>query len=237
MVADKSALRQKLSARWQEIWPESGEPGRPPLFPAAGRAAERLRRLAAYRQARVLAVAPEPCLLQARINALNDNKSLLAATPGLKQGLVRITPQDVPLPARSRALRGWSLAGAGHQLRLPSARPGKAELLVGAALAVDRRGRILGDGRGLLDLTWALLLSLKVISPETPVAVLVAEEQIVEELPCDDWDLWADLVITPQRTLRMAGVRRPKPSMERLPSRLASLPLVRAVLGRARASG
>ncbi len=237
MAADKSALRQELSARWQELWPDSGEPGRPPLFPAAGRAAERLRRLAAYRQARVLATGPEPCLLQARINALNDNKSLLAATPGLKQGLVRVTPQHVPLPERSRALRGWSLAGAGRQVRLPAARPGKAELVVGAALAVDQKGRILGDGRGLLDLTWALLMILKVISPETPVAVLVAEEQIVDELPHDEWDLGADLVITPQRTLRISGVRRPGLMLERLPARLASLPLVQAVLERTKARG
>jgi len=231
-VIDKQALRRELASRWQELWPESGEAGRPPLFPGAGRAAERLRRLQPYRLARVLAVGPEPCLLQARINALNDNKGLLAATPGLKQGLVRLTPQDVPLPARSKALRGWSLAGSGFPLRLPNSRPGKAEMLLGAALAVDRRGRILGDGRGLLDLTWALLMRLKVINAETPVVLLAAEEQIVEELPSDPWDLVADLVVTPNQTLRMAKSLRPRPTLEGLPRPLASLPVVRAVLGK-----
>ncbi|MBU1274531.1 MAG: 5-formyltetrahydrofolate cyclo-ligase [Proteobacteria bacterium] len=229
----KEDLRQELSARWQELWPQGVKPGRPPMFDGAGRAAERLRRLKEYRMARVVAITPEPCLLQARINALNDNKSLLATTPGLKQGLVRITPPDVPLPLRSRALRGWSLAEAGHQVRLPTSRPGKAELLVGAALAVDRRGRILGDGRGLLDLTWALLIHLKVISAETPVAVLVHDYQVMDELPDEPWDLWADLVVTPTRLLRMAGVRRPTARLEDLPGRLASLPVVQAALGQA----
>lgn len=228
----KEDLRQELNARWQERWPQRGEPGRPPMFEGAGRASERLRRLKEYRLARVVAVTPEPCLLQVRVNALNDNKSLLAATPGLKQGLMRITPPDVPLPLRSRALRGWSLAEAGHQVRLPTSRPGKAELVVGAAVAVDRRGRILGDGRGLLDLTWALLKHLKVVSNETPVAVLVHDDQVLEEeLPDEPWDLWADLVVTPTQVLRMAGVRRPSAPLEELPARLASLPVVQASLG------
>lgn len=232
MVQDKTELRQELSARWQELWPQELKPGRPPMFEGTGKAAERLRRLKEYRLTRVLAVTPEPCLLQARVNALNDNKSLLAATPGLKQGLMRITPPDVPLPLRSRALRGWSLAEAGHQVRLPTSRPGKAELLLGAALAVDRRGRILGDGRALLDLTWALLNYLGVISAETPVAVLVHDEQILEELPEEPWDLMADLVITPTRVLRMSAVRRPKTSLEGLPACLAALPVVQAARGR-----
>lgn len=231
MMPDKNELREQLSVRWQELWPQDLKPGRPPTFEGTGKAAERLRRLKEYRLARVLAVTPEPCLLQVRINALNDNKSLLSTTPGLKQGLIRITPPDVPLPLRSRALRGWSLAEAGHQVRLPTSRPGKAELLVGAALAVDRRGRILGDGRGLLDFSWALLKYLKVISDETPVAVLVHDEQILEELPEEPWDLMADLVITPTRVLRMPAVRRPKESWDDLPERLASLPVVQAARG------
>lgn len=232
MIPDKTELREQLSARWQELWPQELKPGRPPTFDGTGKAAERLRRLKEYRLARVLAVTPEPCLLQVRINALNDNKSLLATTPGLKQGLIRITPPDVPLPLRSRALRGWSLAEAGYQVRLPTSRPGKAELLVGAALAVDRRGRILGDGRGLLDFSWALLKHLKVISDETPVAVLVHDEQILEEIPEEPWDLTADLVVTPTRVLRIPAVRRPKASLDELPERLASLPVVQASLGR-----
>ncbi|MCB2191631.1 MAG: 5-formyltetrahydrofolate cyclo-ligase [Deltaproteobacteria bacterium] len=232
MMQAKTDLRHKLSAQWQALWPQEMEPGRVPIFQGAGKAAERLRRLKEYRLTRVLAITPEPCLLQVRINALNDNKSLLAATPGLKQGLMRITPPDVPLPLRSRALRGWSLAEAGHQVRLPTSRPGKAELLVGAALAVDRRGRILGDGRGLLDFSWALLRHLQVITDETPVAVLVHDEQVLEELPQEPWDLMADMVVTPTTVLRMPAVRRPKALLKDLPERLASLPVTQAALGR-----
>lgn len=231
MSEEKDKLRQNLSSRWQQLWPQDLLLGRAPLFEGAGQAAERLRRLKEYRLTRVLAVNPEPSLLQVRINALNDNKSLLAATPGMKQGLMRITPRDVPLPLRSRSLRGWSLAESGHPVRLPASRPGKAELVVGAALAVDRRGHILGDGRGLWDFTWALLKHLGVINDATPVAVLVHDEQIVEELPQEPWDLMADLVVTPLRVLRIPAVRRPKGSLRDLPEPLASLPVTQAALG------
>ncbi|MCB2226600.1 MAG: 5-formyltetrahydrofolate cyclo-ligase [Desulfarculaceae bacterium] len=233
-MASKDNLRAELGARWNELWPDSGEAGRLPLFPLAGRATERLRRLQAYRLAQTVAVLPSPSLLQARINALNDNKSLLAATPGLKQGLVRLTPQEVPLPARSKVLRGWSLASAGKVLRLPEARAGKAGLVVGAALAVDPAGRILGDGRGLLDLFWALLMRLGAIKAKTPVVVVAADEQVVDELPGDSWDVGADIILTPTRTIQVSGAARPEPDLDSLPEALAGLPVVQAVRGMAR---
>lgn len=70
-----------------------------------------------------------------------------------------------------------------------------------------------------------------VITDATPVAVLVHDEQIVEELPQDPWDLMADLVVTPQRVLRIPAVRRPKGSLRDLPEPLASLPVTQAALG------
>ena len=69
------------------------------------------------------------------------------------------------------------------------------------------------------------------ISAETPVAVLAHDDQVLEELPEDPWDLWADLVVTPTRVLRMAGVRRPDAPLESLPPKLASLPVVQAAQG------
>jgi 5-formyltetrahydrofolate cyclo-ligase len=231
-LPEKQALRDELGLRWAELWPASGAPERPPAFAGINRAAERLRRQPEYLRATLLAVMPDPALLQVRINALQDGKVLLLATPGLKQGLVRITNQDVPLPQRSRDLRGGALFKGGKPLRLPGAKLGKVGLMVGAVVAVDEQGNTLGDGRGLLDLFCTLLTSLGAAGARTSLAVLAAAEQITPTpLPQDPWDRGADIIVTPERTLRPAGAAHPAPSLEGLPPSLARLPLVKAALG------
>jgi len=235
MAGGKSELRQELARRWARLWPQGApEPGaglRPPLFPGCNRAAERLRRLPQYARARCLAVMPEPALLQVRINCLADRKLLLAATPGLKQGFVRIEPAMVPFAQRSRALRGGSLAQAGRCLRLPQDGLGRVEMLVGVCLAVDLKGSVLGDGRGLWDLTAALLAQQGALAPEALLVVLAAEEQVLESgLPAEPWDAPAALVVTPERVLT-TGAPPPRGELEDLPPRLARLPVVQAARG------
>ncbi len=227
----KAELRRELSARWSEFWPGAGQKGRPPLFAGSGKAAERLRRLPLWRLARTVAVMPEPSLLQVRVNTLADNKTLIAATPSLKQGLVRLTPGQVPVAQRSRELRGWSLAGAGSVLRFPEARLSRVDLLLGAVLAVDRQGRTLGDGRGLFDLTYAILRQLGAMDAKTPVVVLAASEQVVEQVPVQAWDVAADWIVTPNEVLPVENALKPDSGLDHLPERLARLPLVQAVRG------
>jgi 5-formyltetrahydrofolate cyclo-ligase len=222
---EKARLRQELAGRLG-----LGAPLRPPDLPD-GRAAERLRRQPEYRRARVVAVAADPALLQVRINALNDGKALLAASPGLKEGLVRLTPEMVPLAARSRELTGHAMVKAGRRLRLPGARVGPVGLVVGAALAADEAGGLLGDGRGILDLFWALLRSLGAAKAETPLAVVLADEQLLDQpLPRQAHDAAAGLVVTPGRVLRREQAQ-PGPSLEGLPPSLARLPVVKALRG------
>ncbi len=223
----KQALRRELGQRFAGLWPGGQGPLRPPDFPQAGRAAERLRRQAAYRAARVIAVQPDPVLLQVRINALQDGKTLIAATPGLKQGLVRVSPDMVPVAARSRELTGHALIKSGRQLRFPAANLGRVDLVVGCCLGFDPRGRILGDGRGLLDLFYALLRHLG-MTAGAPVAVIAAPEQRLEAIPRQPWDVAASLVITPGEAIRHQP-RQPAPRLADLPPALAALPVVRAV--------
>ncbi|ADK84849.1 5-formyltetrahydrofolate cyclo-ligase [Desulfarculus baarsii DSM 2075] len=229
---NKDDLRQELGARWGALWPQTAVNDRAPLFPGAGKAAQRLRSLQEYRLARTIAVTPEPVLLQARINALQDGKSLLAATPGLKQGLVRLGPEMVPFGKRAKDLRGGALFGAGRPLRLPQDKPGRVDMLVCAAMAVDGRGRMLGDGRGLLDLFHAILRALGSLGDRAKVVVLVDTAQVVAELPQDPWDARADVIVTPDEVIRLEhGEARPNPGLDDLPPKLAALPLARAARG------
>lgn len=230
-AAAKEQLRQACLDRLGQLWPAESQAPRPPIFEGRNKAAERLRRQPEYLRARTLAVMADPVLLQVRINALQDGKTLLAATPGLKQGLVRLNPGDVALTERSRMLRGGSLTQAGRPLRLPQARLGRVDLLVVPAVAVDRRGVVLGDGRGLADLLWALLGQLGALGPSTALAVLADPQQLLEDdLPRQPWDLAASLVVLPQEVLRPPAQPPAQAQWGDLPPRLAALPLVKATL-------
>ena len=225
----KQQMRRDLGARWAGLWPDTAVPDRPPVFQGVGKAAQRLRALPQYRLARNIFIMPDPVLLQVRINALQDGKNLLAATPGLKQGLVRITPDFVPVAARSRDLRGGAMFKAGRPLRLPEDIPGKVDLIIGPAVAADRAGNLLGDGRGLLDLAYALLSRVGSVSKKTNMVVVIDQEQIVDEVPRQDWDVPAGLLVTAQKTIT-TGAALPHPAFwGALPPRLGNLPLVQAV--------
>ena len=226
---EKQIMREKLAQRFNKLWPSDHQPGplRAPDFPQAGKAAERLRRQAVYRAARVIAIQPDPVLLQARINALMDGKTLIAATPGLKQGMVRISPDMVPVAARSRELTGHAMIKSGRQLRFPAANLGRVDMVVSACLGFDKRGRLLGDGRGLLDLFYAILRHLG-MKEGAPLAVIADQEQQVDALPRQDWDAAADLVVLPEEALQM-DLEQPIPNLAALPQALAGLPVVRSV--------
>ena len=228
---EKQIIREKLAERFAGLWltGQSG-PLRPPEFPNASKAAERLRRQAVYRAARVISIQPDPVLLQVRINALMDGKTLIAATPGLKQGLVRVSPDMVPVAVRNRELTGHALIKSGRQLRFPAANLGRVDMVVGACLGFDRQGHLLGDGRGLLDLFYALLRHLG-MKPSAPLAIISAKEQKVDALPRQKWDAAANLVVTPGKTLVLEQ-QQPTPNLAALPSNLASLPVVRSVMVR-----
>lgn len=225
----KNEMRLALGQRWAELWPEGASQDRPPVFSGVGKAAQRLRSLPQYRLARNICIMPDPVLLQVRINALQDGKNILAVTPGLKQGFVRITPNQVPVAARSRDLRGGALFKAGRPLRLPENIPGKVDLIIAPAMAADPQGNLLGDGRGLYDLCYALLSRVGSVGGKTNILALVDQQQIVESVPHEAWDVPAGWLITAEKTIS-TGSSAPHPAFwGDMPDRMTSLPVVQAV--------
>ena len=60
-------------------------------------------------------------------------------------------------------------------------------------------GRRLGTGGGWYDraLTYA--------APDATVGVLIGEDELVDDVPTDPWDVPVDLIVTPSRTLRASA--------------------------------
>ena len=226
---NKDCLRQQLAQTYHELWQTPLTPLRAPLFANAAKAAENLRRLPAYQMARNLAITSEPALLQARINALLDGKNLLVATPGLKQGLVRLTAQSIPIARRHIDLQAGAMFKAGKPLPLPRARLGKVDMLISTALAVDENGVCLGDGRGMLDLFCAILTQQDSLEAKAPLVLLLHEKQMLPSLPQDSWDVKAQLVLTAEAAFHYpAAPRLPLDPSLLTPVQL-KLPIIKAI--------
>ena len=226
----KAFLREKLFAKFSQEWGLNNNL-RPPDFPQTSQAAERLRRHPAYRQAQAIVVMPEPAMLQVRINALLDGKNLIAATPGLKQGLVRLNTNNLPLPRRQALLTGSALAKSGKPIRWPGSKLNRVDLVVGTALASDSRGFLLGDGRGLLDLLMAMLNQMQALTSHTQLVVLQHENQFLDiNIPENEWDVPANLVVSPNEIKNFTHQKRTFINASILADNLAKIPLIKAVM-------
>jgi 5-formyltetrahydrofolate cyclo-ligase len=83
---------------------------------------------------------------------------------------------------------------------------GQASFILTSALAVTPRGYRLGTGGGWWDR--ALLHA----RPDAVVAVLVNDDEVVEGLPVDEWDVPVDLIVTETRILPTNRVDAPSPT-------------------------
>lgn len=72
------------------------------------------------------------------------------------------------------------------------------DVVIVPAVAVDRRGTRLGMGAGYYDRTFAHLVARQ--RPSSPLLVaLVHDEQVVDELPSQPWDVAMDAIVTPTK--------------------------------------
>jgi 5-formyltetrahydrofolate cyclo-ligase len=86
--------------------------------------------------------------------------------------------------------RAWTLTG---QARLPLgvAAVAAASLVLVPAFAVDAAGRRLGRGGGSYDRALAR------VPPVVPIAAVLFDDELVPEVPVDEWDRPVSAVVTP----------------------------------------
>lgn len=220
-VSSKAEARRLVYRRLQEHkaarFPFPIE-GRIPNFRGAERAAERLRQLPLYREARTLKVNPDATQLPVRKMALEDGKTLYMPSPRLRGGFLRIRPEDVPPGEAHKAASLKHAARYGREVPLAELRvdrengaasPDTIDLIVTGAVAVTREGARAGKGEGYGDLEYALLRQLG--QPEIPVVTTVHLLQIVEGLEPEPLDLSLDYIVTPGEVIE-TRTPYPKPS-------------------------
>lgn len=164
------------------------------LIAIAGRLAEALRRDPAYRASRAIYAEPHPCLQQIRINCLLDGKRLLMPTAGLKEGFTLTEPFSVPFRALSYAVSLKGQMEHGRKVKTGALYGLDIGLLAAAGGMVDPAGVWLGNGKGFLDLVYAILKESSALAPAARVYA-VPSACLVEKIPPRPWDVRVNAIL------------------------------------------
>lgn len=199
-MKDKELLREKI---WNHLTLNgliSGgiSFGRIPKFKGAMKAAMMLRNTPEWEESQLIFSSPDSAQMKVREYALRDGKVLIMASPKLKRGYLEINPED----ASGLESRAATIKGAFEIARKIDVFP-TIDLVVEGSVAVDLNGRRLGKGGGYADQEIKHLLKEKAINKKTPIVTTVHKSQIVDEVPLEPHDKKVNMIVTPDRVIRI----------------------------------
>jgi len=179
-----------------------------PNFRGSNRAGLRLVRSKYFDEAKVVFCNPDSPQRIVREHVILGGKTLIMASPRLRQGFIVIRRGDVP---RGKERYASTIAGAFKYGKVTDDLSGLTiDLKVTGCVAVTIEGAKLGKGGGYSDLEYAILREIGAIGEDTPVVTSVHEIQIVEYIPMDVHDVPVDAIFTPNRYIKTLG-KYPKP--------------------------
>jgi len=200
--------KREIRTRVWQLMEESGVATFPkpifnriPNFVGAEKAAQRLREVPEYKSARVVFCNPDSPQRPVREMALRDGKTVVMATPRLREGFLLLDPSLTPLNRSSEASTIRGAFKHGHPVAPSGVR---VDLFVAGSVAVSPDGGRLGKGTGYSDQEYKILKSSGGLVFQAPVVTTVHDIQIVENIPRDQWDIPVDIIVTPTRVIRTA---------------------------------
>jgi 5-formyltetrahydrofolate cyclo-ligase len=236
ILAAKAALREQVwsAMRAAKVARFPGAAGRIPNFTGAEAAAERLRALPAWRDARTVKANPDSAQLPVRQRALEDGKTVFMAVPRLaeREPFFLLDPDHLGQPPRKAA----SISGASKSARRASLDElAPVDMVVMGCVAVGEDGARLGKGGGFADLEYALATEAGLIGPETLCVTTVHELQVrpAGAIPAAGHDTVVDLIVTPERVIDCRPRRGPRPAPgirweDLTEEKIAAIPLLAA---------
>lgn len=171
--------------------------GRIPNFHGSDRAAEKLAELEEWKSAEIVVANPDSPQRKVRELALKGDKTLVMASPRLKRGYLIMEPQKVKgREDYASTIKGAFRLGRSIDIKtLP-----RVDLVITGCVAVDLHGRRLGKGGGYGDREIGMI---REKFGDIAVATTVHELQIVEDIPCEEHDQRIDIIVTPNRVIRV----------------------------------
>ena len=172
--------------------------GRIPDFNGANEAAKNLRTTVEWKMSQIIFTSPDTALIKVRENVMLDKKCLIMASPKILNGYIVLKLKDVINHEKEAAtIKGAFMYGKRID-DLP-----QVDMVVEGSVAVDKYGGRLGKGGGYGDREIEFLRKNNSINTETPVVSTVHEIQIIEGVATEPHDQKLNMVVTPERILRI----------------------------------
>lgn len=175
--------------------------GRIPNFVGSRAAAERLKTLTEWKDARAIFAAPDSSLHYARCESLKEGKTLLVAAPRLTGFyLIEHIPPEKAFEASS--IKGFSKYG--RPVKIDDNLP-EIDLYLTGAVAVDKRGNRIGKGTGYGDKEDEILSKAGLINEKTPRIAMVHEVQVYEDFSSlmEEKDKKVSIIVTTKEVCRI----------------------------------
>ncbi len=133
--------------------------------------------------------------------ALKDGKTLIMATPRLREGYLILKPEAVT----GREEFASTIKGAfKYGKKVEAEKLPKADLVITGSVAVDIKGNRIGKGGGYGDREISKLKQGRCIDEKTPIVTTIHDIQILEDLSefVEEHDIKITHIITPTRVLQ-----------------------------------
>ncbi|MEO0227653.1 MAG: 5-formyltetrahydrofolate cyclo-ligase [candidate division WOR-3 bacterium] len=166
-----------------------------PNFEGSEKAAYLLTTLQEWKDARIIFANPDYAQKPVRELCLKQGKTLIMATPKLKEGFLKIEPQKV----KGNEAEASTIAGA-FKYGIKIKELIKPDFIITGCVAVDKEGWRLGKGGGYGDREISMHLEK---FGKIPVATTLHELQIVDRVPHNEYDTKVDYIVTPARIVRL----------------------------------
>jgi len=170
-----------------------------PNFVGAEKAAKNLRNLSEYNEAKVVFCNPDAPQRPVREMALRNGKTVVMATPKMRQGFLLIDPKNIP---SNRISEASTIQGAFKHGRPIEPNKVKVDLFIAGSVAVSPDGGRLGKGTGYSDQEHSILKYAGSLTAQTPIITTVHDTQIVDKIPKEEWDIPVDFIVTPTKIIR-----------------------------------
>ncbi|XP_013105838.2 methenyltetrahydrofolate synthase domain-containing protein [Stomoxys calcitrans] len=185
-----------------------------PTFVDSGKAVDLLVETDEFKKAKEIKVQIDRALNGARLQTLLSGKNLyLPSTRNSKAVCLKVdVPEDANDEKKKEILNVRNLDEYRTEIGLDSKIV--FDMVIIGSVVVSRDGYRIGRGNGFNDLGLGLLIELGSITPNTIIATLVHDTQVVDSLPTNIFqkhDAPVDLIVTPTEVIRVAK-RLPRPA-------------------------